>query len=242
MLFRIATSVALLAAATNVAAEPRPYKLAVMPLTGLSLARRDTSGYIPEETVCGEGNTCAEACGGGYTQCTSNDAATHCFNPEAGQNCCTDGTGNSCEDGYYCTHDSSLQTWCCPDSMDLAECAAAYDVEGGLETPEPTTSTVASTTSVSSTSTSTSSTPSSTSTPWTSSTSVYTPTSTWFTANSTTSSASVPGTTVLTSTQVVSPPESTTSDAEDPEATGAAAVSGVSLSLLIAAAGFLALF
>jgi hypothetical protein len=189
MLFRTATSAAILAFAASASAKPQPYKLAVMPLSGLSLARRDTNGYIPEETVCGDGNTCAEACGGGFTQCASNDAATHCFNPEAGQACCSDGTGNSCESGYYCTHDNALQTWCCPDSMDLTECAAAYSVTGGLETPEPTTSEAPTSTSVSSeteitttttsttstTSSTTSTTPVSTSTPWTS-TSIYTPT------------------------------------------------------------------
>lgn len=155
---------------------------------------------------------------------------------------------DSCEADYYCTHDTALQTWCCPDSMDLTECAAAYSVTGGLETPEPTTSTVAETTSTStssvpettttSSSSSPSSTPSSTSTPWTTPSSSYTPSSTWYSANSTTSTPIV--TTITTTTEVTSPGEETTT-AQEPSATGAATVSGVSLSLLIAAAGFLAL-
>lgn len=96
MLFRSATSVAILACATSAAAEPQPYKLAVMAVPGLSLSRRDTLGYQPEETVCGDGNTCAEACGAGFSQCASHDAAIHCYNPEADQACCGDGTGSTC--------------------------------------------------------------------------------------------------------------------------------------------------
>lgn len=94
MLFRSATSVAILACAASAAAKPQPYKLAVMPMPGLSLLRRETPGYQPEETTCHDGSTCSEACGAGYTQCASNDAAIHCFNPEAAQSCCHDGTGS----------------------------------------------------------------------------------------------------------------------------------------------------
>jgi hypothetical protein len=96
MFFRTAVSVAVLAASASATASPHPYKLAVMPLPGLSLSRRDTFGYQPEETVCGDGNTCAEACGAGFTQCPSNDASIHCYNAEAAQNCCSDGTGSKC--------------------------------------------------------------------------------------------------------------------------------------------------
>lgn len=94
MFFRTVASIAFLAVTASASAKPQPYKLAMMPVAGMSLVRRDTSGYIPEETVCGDGNTCDEACGAGYTQCASNDAAIHCFNPEAQQSCCTDGTGS----------------------------------------------------------------------------------------------------------------------------------------------------
>ncbi|KAF4972638.1 hypothetical protein FSARC_786 [Fusarium sarcochroum] len=135
MLFRTIASIALLAFASNVAAEPQPYKLVKAPIQGLSLSRRSTPGYQPDQSVCaGDGGTCADACGAGYESCPSEDDSTHCFNPTVKQTCCFDGTGNSCDEGYYCTHDTKAQTWCCPDSMDLKECAAAYGVKDGLET------------------------------------------------------------------------------------------------------------
>lgn len=140
MHFRTAASAAILACAAHAIAEPQPYKLAVMPVLGMSLSRRDTNGYQPEQSVCGDGDTCSEACGAGYTECAAVDDSIHCFNPEAKQQCCQDGTGNSCDDGYYCTQDTKQQTWCCPDNMDLAACAAAYNVDGGLKTPEVSTS------------------------------------------------------------------------------------------------------
>ncbi|KAK3187388.1 hypothetical protein K4F52_003733 [Lecanicillium sp. MT-2017a] len=137
------STLAIVAGATLVAAEAQPYRLAVMP--GLSLMRRDSPGYQPEKTKCGDGDTCAEACGAGFEQCASDDGVAHCFNPTAKQSCCQDGSGSSCDEGYYCTHDTSQQTWCCPNDMDLAACAAAYTVAGGLKTaePKPTTTTQA---------------------------------------------------------------------------------------------------
>ncbi|KAI8686920.1 hypothetical protein NCS56_00264000 [Fusarium sp. Ph1] len=137
MNFKTLASLVLLACATNVAADPQPYKLIKAPVEGLSLARRSTPGYQPEQSTCGDGSTCAEACGQGYETCPSNDDSTHCYNPLVKQKCCSDGTGNSCDDGYYCTHDTKSQTWCCPDSMDLVQCAAAYGVKDGLETDSP---------------------------------------------------------------------------------------------------------
>ncbi|CAJ0549371.1 Ff.00g029840.m01.CDS01 [Fusarium sp. VM40] len=135
MLFRTIASIAVLACASNAASEPVPYKLIKAPVAGLSFARRSTPGYQPDQSVCGGGgDTCADACGAGYQSCPSEDDSTHCFNPTAKQSCCYDGTGNSCDKGYYCSHDTKAQTWCCPDSMDLAECAAAYGVEDGLKT------------------------------------------------------------------------------------------------------------
>jgi hypothetical protein len=162
MHFRTAASVAILACATSVAAEPKPYKIAMMPVLGMSLARRDTNGYQPEQSVCGEGATCSEACGAGYAECAAKDDSIHCFNPEAKQQCCQDNSGNSCDEGYYCTQDTSSETWCCPNSMDLAACAAAYNVDGGLKTPEVSTSEAPAT---STTEAPTSSTEASTSTP-----------------------------------------------------------------------------
>ncbi|CEJ84853.1 hypothetical protein VHEMI03596 [[Torrubiella] hemipterigena] len=141
MHFTTATAAAVLAFAANAVAEPQPYMLAAMP--GLSLMRRDSAGYTPETSVCGAGNTCAEACGSDFTQCASTDGVSHCFNPKAKQACCTDGSGNSCDEGYYCTHDTALKTWCCPNGMDLAACAAAYTIKGGLKTGPLSTSTPA---------------------------------------------------------------------------------------------------
>ncbi|RGP60184.1 prp 4 c [Fusarium longipes] len=137
MLFQTFASIALLACATNAAsqAQPQPYKLIKAPVAGLSFARRSTPGYQPDQSVCsGGGNTCADACGSGFESCPSEDGQTHCFNPIVKQSCCFDGTGNSCDKGFYCSHDTKAQTWCCPDSMGLAECAAAYGVEDGLKT------------------------------------------------------------------------------------------------------------
>lgn len=159
MLFRSAASIALVACVSHVAAQAEPYKLVKGPVLGLSFARRDTNGYQPEQSVCGDGDTCAEACGTGYETCASNDSSTHCYNPADAQICCSDGSGNSCDDGYYCSHDTAANTWCCPDSMNLVECAAAYNVDGALVSDAPVTSsaepTTTSTTSVEPTTTST---------------------------------------------------------------------------------------
>ncbi|KAK2070257.1 hypothetical protein P8C59_004769 [Phyllachora maydis] len=121
--------------------EPRPYKLE--PLHKMSIhdmfgvVRRQTpsgsnSGYQPAQSVCGDGNTCAEACGAGFETCASSDSAVHCYNPAVQQTCCPDKSGNSCDAGFYCTQDTAKNTWCCPNALDLAACAAAYTVTGGL--------------------------------------------------------------------------------------------------------------
>lgn len=172
---------AALLAATLVTASSQPYKLATGPL--LSLARRDTYGYQPEQSVCGAGSTCAEACGSGYEACASDDGNTHCYNPGDNQSCCRDGSGSefvvvvscccfvavgllrrgwlswnangvidSCDEGYYCTHDTKMNTWCCPDDLNLVQCAAKFSVDGALETDAASTSSVSSSTSSSSTS------------------------------------------------------------------------------------------
>jgi hypothetical protein len=94
MHFRTAASAAILACAAHASAEPKPYKLAMMPVLGMGLSRRDTNGYQPEQTVCGDGDTCAEACGAGYTECGAVDDSIHCFNPDVKQACCNDGTGS----------------------------------------------------------------------------------------------------------------------------------------------------
>ncbi|CAH0015443.1 unnamed protein product [Clonostachys rhizophaga] len=245
MLFRSAIAFAVLAGTASAAAEPQPYRPAMMPVLGMSLGRRDTSGYIPDQTQCGDGTTCAEACGQGYTECAANGDTKHCYNPDKAQKCCGDGTGNSCEKGFYCTNDSANQTWCCPDSMDLAQCAAAYSISGSLHTPKVTSSSASkSSTSTSSAPSSSSSaasttsapasitpTPSPSSTPSSSkaSTPVSTPGSG---SNSTATSKPV---VTVSSTVVVGP------GATSATPTGGASIAGVAMPLLLAVAGFAAL-
>ncbi|KAM7199874.1 hypothetical protein V8F20_005523 [Naviculisporaceae sp. PSN 640] len=146
MLAKSFTALAAFALAVNAAAEPKPYKplmkMSVKQLFGV-VRRQDNPGYQPEQAVCGDGNTCEEACGAGYTECASKDLEIHCYN-SAAQTCCPNKSGNSCDAGYYCTADSDNETWCCPEGMDLAACAAAYDIPGGLvsQTYAPTSSLV----------------------------------------------------------------------------------------------------
>ncbi|KAK1752170.1 hypothetical protein QBC47DRAFT_405372 [Echria macrotheca] len=137
------SALAALALAAHVAAEPAPYKPQLMKTSLRDLFRRDdTPGYQPTAAVCGTGATCAEACGAGYETCASSDEQVHCFNPGAAEICCPNGSGNSCDAGYYCTVDKEDETWCCPNGMDVVACAAAYSIAGGLvsQTAKPTTS------------------------------------------------------------------------------------------------------
>lgn len=162
MLVKSVAAFAALTFAANVAAEPMPYQPSMMKTSARALfgiGRRQEVGYQPEQAVCGAGATCAEACGAGYETCSSSDSQVHCFNPTAGEICCPDKSGNSCDAGYYCTADKQGETWCCPEGMDLAACAAAYSVTGGLvsQTPVPTTTSTSSTSTPPPTTTSTSS-------------------------------------------------------------------------------------
>ncbi|KAF4977587.1 hypothetical protein FZEAL_5901 [Fusarium zealandicum] len=261
MHFRTIASIALWACAANAAVELQPYKLTKATVLGVSLSRRASPGYQPEQSVCGDGSTCAEACGKGYETCPSNDDSTHCFNPTVKQTCCSDGSGNSCDHGYYCTHDTKSQTWCCPDSMDLVQCAASYGLKDALEsdaaytstTAAPTTSTT--TSELKTTSTTVYVTSTSTSAPETTSTQIstthVTPTSktvpvkttticpssgystAWRGTNSTIASA------VPTQPSESSPaPIDTTAPVEPPLATAGAATTGMSALLLVAAGVF----
>jgi hypothetical protein len=96
MLFR---SIAVLSvAALALAQDAEPYKpsLVKMSLRQLGLVRRaDPDGYVPEQTVCGDGDTCAQACGAGYVTCASSDAAIHCYNVDAKETCCPNGSGSA---------------------------------------------------------------------------------------------------------------------------------------------------
>ncbi|KAI1083443.1 hypothetical protein F5B20DRAFT_406131 [Whalleya microplaca] len=140
MLFRNVSPFAIMVLAGQTIAEPvrQPYKLDDLKLAKMSvrqifgLDRRSDDGYAPEQQFCGSGNTCAEACGKGFEQCSSNDGVVHCYDTGAKQTCCPGKTGDSCDEGYFCSSDDKGATWCCPDSMSLKECAAAYNLPGSL--------------------------------------------------------------------------------------------------------------
>lgn len=134
MLFKAFATAALLAG--SALAEPMPYKVERVGMMSVNMAfglARRQNGYQPTQTLCGNGADCAAACGASYVTCPSKDDQLHCYDPTVlKETCCPDGTGNSCSEGYYCTNDSSGQTWCCPNGMDLAACAAAYGLTGSL--------------------------------------------------------------------------------------------------------------
>ncbi|KAI0390942.1 hypothetical protein F5Y17DRAFT_442708 [Xylariaceae sp. FL0594] len=108
----------------------------------LGLGRRVIEGYSPTEQLCHDGNTCAEACGKGFVRCASNDKLKHCYNPSEKQTCCPGGTGDSCDEGYFCSADTRGAAWCCPDGMSLQECAKRYDMPGPLTSQAPPSSTI----------------------------------------------------------------------------------------------------
>ena len=81
-------------AAATVAADGVSYKMAKKPLGLASLAARQEPGYKPEQRICGDGNTCAEACGSGFSQCPSTSGLSHCYNKDAGETCCMDPSGS----------------------------------------------------------------------------------------------------------------------------------------------------
>ncbi|KAI1874854.1 uncharacterized protein JN550_002283 [Neoarthrinium moseri] len=153
MLFRAASTVAILALAGQAVAEAakKPYKpeLAKMSLRSMLGRRQEDGGYQPDTTFCGTGATCAEACGAGFEQCASTDSQIHCFNVGTSQTCCPNGSGDSCDAGYYCSADSAGATWCCPNGLSTADCAAQFGVTGGLssQVPASTSSSVAATSS-----------------------------------------------------------------------------------------------
>ncbi|KAK2592830.1 hypothetical protein QQS21_009468 [Conoideocrella luteorostrata] len=254
MLFQTIASVAILATAANAASgevKRQPYALAMMALPGQSLMRRDTNGYTPDQKQCKAGSTCAEACGASYAQCPGGKPdVAHCFDASAGESCCTDNSGNSCEKGYYCTHDAKQQTWCCPHDMDLAACAAAYTVTGlvaATSKPAPTTSSTSSTSSTISTTSQPPATTSASASSTTLSTTTSVPVLTTTAAKNTTiSTASTGKTTAWTGfNSTISNGVPTQPSESAPSVTGvpppantiinSAAASGVSALLLIAA-------
>lgn len=130
------TIAAVVALASQAFAEPLPYRPAKAFLSAreiFGLGRRDADDvYHPKQSVCGMAETCSQACGASFAQCASTDNQMHCYDAGAKEACCPDGTGNSCEAGYYCAADTAGQTVCCPEGTDLTTCASKYAVAGGL--------------------------------------------------------------------------------------------------------------
>ncbi|OLN97474.1 putative secreted protein [Colletotrichum chlorophyti] len=193
MHIRSLTSLALVALAAQAFAEQtKVFKRSITTGRDLGFMRRSDNGYQPEDEVCSKGgNTCAEACGSGYQQCKSTDQAVHCYNPAAGETCCSTNNGNSCLSAFYCTHDPSSETICCPNGMNLGDCAAKHGVTGALTSDVP----VPTTTSVPTTSKSSTIPPTTTSTTAPPTTSSVAPTTTATTSNTTSES---PSSTVVT--------------------------------------------
>jgi hypothetical protein len=104
------------------------YDFGAMLKRGEVIAKRQ--GYYPTTEPCGEGDTCAEACGATQIQCPSS-YGMYCYEPSL-SHCCNDLTGYACDDGYYCTTDGADNTYCCPDGMDTVDCAAAYSLTVSL--------------------------------------------------------------------------------------------------------------
>ncbi|KAK4100301.1 hypothetical protein N658DRAFT_473545 [Parathielavia hyrcaniae] len=237
MLVKSLAAIAALTFAANVAAM-RPYKPNMMKTSERDLfgvvRRQDTPGYQPGQAMCGAGATCEEACGAGYTTCASADNQVHCFNPTVGEVCCPGQSGSSCEQGYYCTADTKGETWCCPDGMDVAACAAAYSITDGLVSqtaPATSTSSSSSSSTTKAPSTTTSSTSSSTEESTTTSVGSFSPTSFLPT------SSFVPtNTTTISIIQTPSPSPSTSSIAE-----GAGSVVGAANGFALLVAGLAAL-
>jgi hypothetical protein len=183
MHFKPATMAAIAALASQAVAEAT-YKMALHPHQIFGIVKRQETGYAPNETFCGMGTSCAEACGAGYIVCASQDSSIHCFNPDA-QKCCTDESGKACDKGYFCATANDGQTLCCKDGESLDACAKAYGVVNvASQTPKATTSSTTSSSTSSFTVTNTTTTSSGSSS--TSCTSTLTPTSSFGGSNTTT--------------------------------------------------------
>ncbi|KAF2968440.1 hypothetical protein GQX73_g5140 [Xylaria multiplex] len=144
MIYSVAYTLLAVGLVSQTLAEParEPYqpKFARMSTRSiLGLQRRAPEGYSPTEQLCGVGDTCAEACGKGFSQCASKDGLAHCYNRLKKQTCCPNGRGDSCDNGYFCTADDDGETWCCPDGLSLKECAQKYDIPGSLTSQVPST-------------------------------------------------------------------------------------------------------
>ena len=85
-----------LVAGSAEAARSKPYMVARAPtMSLLGLMRRSSDGYEPVTELCGDGDSCSVACGPGYETCKSSDSSNHCYNPTAGDTCCSINSGGS---------------------------------------------------------------------------------------------------------------------------------------------------
>jgi hypothetical protein len=188
MHFKPATIAAIAALASQVVAEAT-YKMALHPHQIFGIVKRQETGYAPNETFCGMGTSCAEACGAGYIVCASGDSSIHCFNPDA-QKCCTDASGKACDTGYFCATANDGQTLCCKDGEALDACAKAYGVANvSSQVPKASTSSTTTSSSTSSITVSNTTVTSSESSSTTSCTSTLTPSSGFGGSNTTTTSS-----------------------------------------------------
>ncbi|PKS08969.1 hypothetical protein jhhlp_003582 [Lomentospora prolificans] len=213
------TIAAVLALAATVASENVKFTRAAPAQLGRLLRRQEDAGYEPEVRECGDGNTCAEACGAGYEQCESTDSANHCFNPAAGETCCKFlGLGSSCNAGYFCAHDIDQSTVCCAEGKSLEECAALNSA-GALTSDPPVTSSAEPT-----------------------STAVESFNSTSTIAPSSTRGASINGTTSSGSSQTRTGTSPTSAPTQVPPENGAVSFVPATAAALLAVGAFAALF
>lgn len=84
MRFNSVAVTACLAVATS-AANTSPN--AMFAMSALEARADSEAHYVPTQTLCGMGDTCAQACGATYDMCPSKDESIHCFD-KARQKCC----------------------------------------------------------------------------------------------------------------------------------------------------------
>ncbi|KAI6359673.1 hypothetical protein MCOR25_006999 [Pyricularia grisea] len=88
-------------------------------------ARADNNTvYVPTQTLCGMGDSCAQACGASFDMCPSGDESIHCFDKER-QKCCPGGKGVSCDAGFFCADNAKGEQICCPEGKPLDQCSGA---------------------------------------------------------------------------------------------------------------------
>ncbi|TLS28249.1 hypothetical protein PpBr36_00957 [Pyricularia pennisetigena] len=137
MRFNSITAAACLAVATS-ALNSSPE--AIFGYSNIEARADNNSVYVPTQTLCGMGDSCAQACGASFDMCPSNDESIHCFDKER-QKCCPGGKGVSCDAGFFCANNAKGEQICCPEGKPLDQCAGAVSslVPVPLSTAAPTT-------------------------------------------------------------------------------------------------------